>query len=232
VKFQGKQIYSHFLFLKRRVRLDSQATIDLSGDGINLYLHEQDSTPTDEDRRQCARCSWGSTRLNGWLGGSLCRLYWTDERKSNNKICPRKWHGLKTRLSEGTGRFYIQSTGSLSLSLGWMGKFGFLMLKLARCTLGLWNNQSKNALCKDVTFTNGLQPETKDFFNIHFHIRKSKHVSRLRTYILVHTYTTFYLNKSWWCLHRRRNIYSVRSQSVWFFAEKGFLSIDSAHKQQ
>jgi len=21
----------------------------------------------------------------------------------------------------------------------------------------------------------------------------------------------FYLNKSWWCLHRRRNIYSVRS---------------------
>jgi len=26
---------------------------------------------------------------------------------------------------------------------------------------------------------------------------------------------------------RRRNIYSVRSSSVWFFAEKGFLSIDS-----
>ena len=38
----------------------------------------------------------------------------------------------------------------------------------------------------------------------------------------------FYLNKSWWCLHRRRNIYSVRSKSVWFFPEKGFLSIDIA----
>jgi len=35
----------------------------------------------------------------------------------------------------------------------------------------------------------------------------------------------FYLNKSWWCLHRRQNIYSIRSWSVWFFAEKGSLTI-------
>jgi len=35
---------------------------------------------------------------------------------------------------------------------------------------------------------------------------------------------SFYLNKSWWCLHRRQNIYS--DLSVWFFAEKGFLSRD------
>jgi len=54
----------------------------------------------------------------------------------------------------------------------------------------------------------------------------------------------FYSNKSRWCVHRRRNMYSAkskcvwgrnmysaRSKCVWFFADKGFLSTDVIHYQ-